>query len=233
LNANRPATAVIVAAGTGTRMNAPLPKQFLFLNDKPILFHTLKPFLAATLIDEIIIVVHPDWLNRPEVKNCLPIKFDKSIRVVPGGEKRQNSVYNGISAISESAKIVVVHDGVRPFVTPEEIDETIRMCKSYDGAILAIPAVDTLKEVGNATIVRTIDRSNIWQAQTPQTFRKSILLRAFETAFSDGFIGTDEASLVERIGGKIAVLNGRPENIKITCQYDLNIAKSTLDGRSV
>jgi len=214
-------------------MNAPLPKQFLLLNDRPILFHTLQPFLTATLVDEIIVVVHPDWLNRPEVIICLPGKSDKPIRIVSGGEKRQNSVYNGISAISESIEIVVVHDGVRPFVTPEEIDETIRMCSSFDGAILAIPAVDTLKEVDNATIVRTIDRSNIWQAQTPQTFRKPILFRAFETAFSDGFAGTDECSLVERIGGKVAVLNGRPENIKITCQYDFNIAKSILGWRSV
>jgi len=233
LSTNRSAAAVIVAAGTGARMNASLPKQFLLLNDRPVLFHTLQPFLTATFVNEIIVVVHPDWLNRQEVKNCLPDKSDKPIRIVPGGERRQDSVYNGISATSESVEIIIVHDGVRPFVTLKEINETILMCDSFDGSILAIPAVDTLKEVKDATIIRTIDRSNIWQAQTPQTFRKSILLRAFETAFANGFTGTDEASLVEKIGGKISVLNGHPENIKITCQYDLNIAKSILEWRSI
>lgn len=204
----------------------------MLLEDCPILYYTIRQFLTAPSVSRIILVVPTEYIGTDIVNACLPRNSHKSIQILPGGSKRQDSVKNGLSAVSGRSEIVIVHDGVRPFVTTEEIDKTVQMCEMYDGVILAVPAVDTLKEVQDSVIVRTIDRSQIWQAQTPQTFRKEILLRAYRKAIEDNFTGTDEASLVERIGGRVGILSGTGENVKITCENDIEIAKSILKNRT-
>ncbi len=209
-------------------METVLPKQFLELNGRPLLAWTLANLLKVGLLNELIVVVAPEMLNSSTLQKCLP-ETAVSIKVVTGGTHRQDSVFNGLKALTPQAEIVLVHDGVRPFADPRLIEETIRLCDQFDGAALAVPAVDTLKEVVNDTIVRTIDRTYVWQMQTPQTFRRKILEQAYLNAFSKSLIATDDSFLVEMVGGKVAVVASTPSNFKITCQNDLKLAKFMLE----
>jgi len=222
---------IVVAAGQGKRFGLGIPKQFLKIKGQPLLAYTINNLLKIGILSELIIVVSDDRINSKELKACLPLPSSVPIKIIAGGEHRQDSVFNGMQVIDSQAEIVVVHDGVRPFVMPELVRETVRLCSEFDGAILAIPAVDTLKEVENGQIVRTIERSRIWQAQTPQTFRREVLERAYANARQNNIIATDDAMLVELIGGKVAVVKSTPDNFKITCQNDLKIAKSILKLR--
>ena len=235
---------IIPAAGLGTRM-APVPsamdaktkkphpsKQFTDLGGTPILIHTLRKFAAVEAVSEIWLALRENEMDGfrerlgKEAKDILK----KKIELVVGGEHRQQSVENALNAIAATPDdIVLVHDAVRPFVTPEIIHEVIEAAKKYGAAIAGLPAVDTVKQVERtaegAIIKTTIPRASVVLAQTPQGFRYSLIKKAFDEATADGFMGTDEASLAERSGHEVAVVMGSPRNIKITNPGDLELAE--------
>ncbi|HEX8816856.1 MAG TPA: 2-C-methyl-D-erythritol 4-phosphate cytidylyltransferase [Terriglobales bacterium] len=240
--------AIIPAAGLGTRMASPpsakaakpLPsKQFTELGGTPILVHTLRKFAAAPEVTEIVVALRSNEIEgfqnrlREEAKDLPPNK----IRLVEGGEHRQNSVANALAAISASDNdIILVHDAVRPFVTVEIIRDVIRAAEKYGAAIAGWPAVDTVKLVERtaegAVITATVPREKVVMAQTPQGFRYVILNKAFNEAITAGFIGTDEAALVERSEHPVAVVMGSPRNIKITTPADMDLAEFYLNLES-
>lgn len=222
-------TVLVPAAGSGTRMGKGIKKQFLLLEGRPVLAHTLHIFEDIKEISEIIPIVPQDELEHC-LEDCVECQSLKKVRrVVPGGHQRQDSVYNGLKSVDPDTDVVMVHDGVRPFVTQELVEELLKALASCDGAILAVPAKDTLKEVTKDGMVRkTLDRKSCYQVQTPQAFRYQALKSAFEKAYADGFYGTDEASLVERCGGKVKVVMGSYSNIKITTPEDMVMAEALL-----
>jgi 2-C-methyl-D-erythritol 4-phosphate cytidylyltransferase len=231
---------IIPAAGLGTRMThapsrgkKPAPsKQFTDLGGTPILIHTLRKFAATPEVAEILIALRKDEIPgfqarlEKEAKDIL----QKKVQLVEGGEHRQHSVANALNAVSAAPDdIILVHDAVRPFVTPEIIRDVIHAAEKHGAAIAAVPAVDTIKQVDrtaeNAVIHTTIPRERIVLAQTPQGFRYGLLKKAFDDAAADGFLGTDEASLLERAGVRVAVVMGSPRNLKITTPGDLELAE--------
>ncbi len=222
-------SAIIVAAGSGTRMKSSVPKPFLTLDNNTILYHTIQRFLPVADISEIIIVTSSQLLASEYLRVSIPKSAPIPIRTIAGGKRRQDSVFNGLQTVNPDSTIVCIHDGVRPFIDPGTIARTIELCDQYDGAIVAVPSTNTLKEIQDQRIVKTIDRDIIWQAQTPQTFRKDILINAYKQAFRAKVTGTDDASFVEQIGGRIAIVAGGPQNIKITSQHDLLIAQLLLE----
>lgn len=227
-------TAIVPAAGSGLRMKGKVPKQFLLLDGLPILVHTLKALELAPKIDEVILVVPESQISfcRTEIVNKYNLK--KISKVIPGGEQRQDSVYEGLRAVSPDTDWVMVHDGVRPFVTQEMIGSAIETAKeAKDGAVVAIPMRDTPKEVSSDQITKTLDRERLWLAQTPQVFRRSLFLRAHEEARSQGIYGTDDAALVERLEGCVRIVLGSEENIKVTTPADLKLAEAIIATRRV
>jgi 2-C-methyl-D-erythritol 4-phosphate cytidylyltransferase len=220
--------AIIAAAGQGTRMAGKRPKQFLELAGTPILFHTLKAFEQCDAIQEIIVVIasqeSAEFLS-------LASKFGlrKLARVVPGGATRAESVLHGLLAVREAtAEVVAVHDGVRPFVTAEEISRTVEMANREGAAILVAGPVDTIKEVKDGRVVKTLKRDELRNALTPQCFHYQLLRRAYEEADVNDPELTDESSLVERLGVNIAIVEGSSRNIKITREDDLVIGEAIL-----
>lgn len=223
-------SAVIVAAGSGTRLNSAVPKQFLKLDEHPVLYHSIQKFLAVSAISEIIIAVARQYRESQYLFDSIPKETNTQIKIILGGERRQDTVYNALQALRPETEIVCIHDSVRPFIEPQLICQTIDYCQQYDGAIVAVPVVDTLKEVQNQQIVRTLDRQVVWQAQTPQTFRKDIILKAYSQALYEAGDNTvtDDAGLVEKYGGLIRIVGGSYLNLKITTSADLEIARSLL-----
>ena len=223
--------AIIPAAGMGLRMRSQISKPYLLLDGKPILAHTLEVFEGVKEVQEVTVVAHPDDLDfcREEVIGVHG--FKKVLRLVPGGKERQDSVYHALKALQQEdeLEIILVHDGVRPFITPEQIRRVIKAARSHGGAILGLPAQDTLKRVNSqGKVIHTLDRKDIWQIQTPQGFQAALLRRAFVEAYSRNFYGTDEASLVEELGHPVAVIPGDPWNLKITTPDDLRLAEALL-----
>ena len=237
---------IIPAAGLDTRMQtssarsrkkAP-SKQFKELGGVPILVHTLRKFAATDAVHEIVVALRKDEIEgfRAQLEKQFSEILCKPLSFVEGGEHRQDSVANAMATLSAAPDdIVLVHDAVRPFVTPEIIGEVIAAASKYHAAIAGWPAVDTVKQVertaGGAVIKATIPRASVVMAQTPQGFRYDILKKAFDEAAADGFIGTDEASLIERDGLDVAVVMGSPRNIKITTPADMELAEFYLNGR--
>ncbi|HXY62318.1 MAG TPA: 2-C-methyl-D-erythritol 4-phosphate cytidylyltransferase [Nitrospirota bacterium] len=225
-------TALIPAAGMGKRMGKTMAKQFLTLGDKPMLAHTLLVFQRASEIDEIIPI-----LSQEDMENCLhevieQYHITKVKTLVVGGKERQDSVSHGLRKLEKDASIVVVHDGVRPFVTTGMIKETVDLAKKGECVAVGVPIKDTIKEVDNKGVVRnTLERNKLWAIQTPQTFPLKILLRAYEESYKNKTYGTDDATLVERSGGKVRVIMGSYENIKITTPEDLFLAEEILKRR--
>src|SRR6266436_2156550 len=232
---------IVPAAGLGTRM-APhsaaksrkksLTKQFKELGGVPILVHTLRKFAATPAVYEIIVALRKDEIAgfRTQVEKEYPEILSKRLQMVEGGEHRQDSVASALArTAADPEDIVLVHDAVRPFVTPEIIGNVIEAARKHGAAIAGWPAVDTVKQVertaDGALIKATIPRASIVMAQTPQGFRYDILKKAFEDAAADGFVGTDEASLIERSGHPVAVVMGSPRNLKITTPGDLELAE--------
>lgn len=220
--------AIIAAAGRGTRMGGERVKQFLELGGTPIIIHTLRRFEQCSTIGEIVVVVPSD-----EVAGFLALagrhKLGKLARVVPGGQTRTETVWRGLQAVRPAtANIVAVHDGVRPFVTSEEIDRTVRAAEETGAAILAVPATDTIKEVSGGNVRRTLPRSEAWHAQTPQCFRYELLRRAHEQARANNTDATDDSALVEQLGATVAVVEGSARNVKITRPEDLALAETFL-----
>ncbi len=216
----------------GIRMGVAIAKQFLPILGKPLVWHTIKVFENCPAVDNVTLVLPPDMVKMGQEQLQSPGEFRKLSRIVPGGETRQESVGNGLQAIPETSGIVVVHDGVRPLVDEQTIIETIEQAKQKGAAIVAIPANNTLKQVSaHRYIIRTIERTPIWHAQTPQAFRVELLRKAFAEARKDNFQGTDEASLVERLGEPVYVVNGDPRNIKVTTPADLRLVETLLKER--
>jgi 2-C-methyl-D-erythritol 4-phosphate cytidylyltransferase len=235
---------IIPAAGLGTRM-APAPtgvksrqkqstpsKQFTELGGTPILIHTLRKFAAVDAVNEIWLALRENEIEgfRARLQNEAKDLVAKKIEFVSGGEHRQQSVQHALNAVAASPDdIVLVHDAVRPFVTSEIIQDVIAAAQKYGAAIAGLPAVDTVKQVERtsegALIKATIPRAGVVMAQTPQGFRYDVIKKAFDEASADGFLGTDEASLVERAGHDVAVIMGSPKNIKITAPADMELAE--------
>ncbi|MEK9628260.1 MAG: 2-C-methyl-D-erythritol 4-phosphate cytidylyltransferase [Nitrospinota bacterium] len=222
--------AVIPAGGSGTRMGGTVPKQFLYLNGKPILYYTLQTLQDCGLVSEIILVVPEkeydnacsDWLGKPEVVK----------KVVIGGEKRQDSVFNGFCEVSPDTEIVLVHDGVRPFLSKKMIAESINAAREYGAAITAIPVNDTIKRVNSSGLVsKTIEREGLWRVQTPQVVQYALLKEAFDKANKDNFYGTDEGSLIEYLGKPVKIVEGSERNIKITRPEDLELSKAFISNK--
>jgi 2-C-methyl-D-erythritol 4-phosphate cytidylyltransferase len=226
--------AIVAAAGIGLRMGNSTPKPYLSLGGKPILAHTLGVFEKCKEVREVTLVVHPEELHYCQEKIISPYGLKKVLRLVPGGKERQDSVYNALKALKneDDLEIVLVHDGVRPFITPEQISLVIQAARTHGAAVLGLPAQDTLKIVtaeGEVRQIRqTLERKDVWQIQTPQAFQATLLRRAFVTAYSRDFYGTDEASLVEALNQPVVVVPGSPLNLKITTPDDLTLAEAIL-----
>lgn len=214
-------------------MGGRLPKQFLTLGGMPILVHSLRALEAADSVSEIILAV-------PEADRefCLseiitPYGFKKVTKIVAGGAQRQDSVRHGLEAVGADVNVVLVHDAVRPFLTVDMIGRVVEAAVKHGAAVVAIPMRDTVKLVGaDGLIEKTVDRGGLWLAQTPQAFRRTLFQEAHRRAQLDGFHGTDDVQLVERLGHPVAVVEGSGENIKITRPEDLGIGEAILAARS-
>ncbi|MBP7175234.1 MAG: 2-C-methyl-D-erythritol 4-phosphate cytidylyltransferase [Thermoclostridium sp.] len=221
-------SAIIVAAGKGSRMNAKTNKQYLMLSNRPVLAYTLEAFEHTEIISEIILVIHPD--DHQLFKECiLPYGFSKITAVVDGGADRQASVYNALAQVSPESGIIAVHDGARPLIAPKVITDSTETAAKYGAACVGVPVKDTIKQVSpELTVIDTPDRSVLWAVQTPQTFQRDILINAHEKALSEGYRGTDDSVLVERLGVKVKMVMGSYANLKITTAEDLVFAGAFL-----
>ena len=221
--------AIIVAAGKGLRMQDSLRKQYLALAGLPIITHTLTVFDKCDLVDHIYLVIPPDDFDFCREKILDRIQPSGNIKLVAGGARRQQSVYQGLQQIGPGCRIVIIHDGVRPFVRHDQIVACVNGAEKFGSCILGVPAYDTLKQVDKSgRIANTIARDAIWLAQTPQVFRYELIKKAHDQARLDGYQGTDDASLVERLGAAVKIIGGSRSNIKITNQEDLKIARALL-----
>jgi 2-C-methyl-D-erythritol 4-phosphate cytidylyltransferase len=222
-------SAIVAAAGAGRRMKADRPKQFLSLEGTPILVLTLRKLAASPLIGQIVVAAPPEAVDQVRAL-ATDAGLTKTVTAVAGGDRRQDSVGIAIRTLGEDVDLVLVHDGVRPFVDLAEIEEVIEAATRSGAAILAIPITDTVKEVERDLIKSTLRREHLALAQTPQAFRIEILREAFDSAERDGYYGTDEASLVERSGHPVLVVRGSEKNIKITRPSDLSLARFLLEA---
>jgi 2-C-methyl-D-erythritol 4-phosphate cytidylyltransferase len=224
-------TAVLPAAGLGTRMGADMPKQFLALESVPLLLFTLRRLAACPLITDFIIATRAEDVDSVTASVAAE-KIGRTVRVVRGGDSRQESVSNALAEMPLETDMILVHDAVRPLVTVSQIERVIAEAAACDAAILGIPAMDTVKEVKRASlpndvalITATIPRERVVLAQTPQAFRADLLLEAFSRARQDGVTASDEAGLVERIGRDVHVVVGSERNLKITRPGDMDLAE--------
>jgi len=227
---------ILPAAGLGTRMAGPQPKQFLILDGIPILIHSLRAFAAVERVTAIYVAVRKTEMERVQAQ-IAEYGFAGKVRVVEGGDNRQESVSHALAALqAQPDDVVLVHDAVRPLIDAATIERTIDAVLEHGAAIVGLPAVDTIKQVERtahgALITSTIPREFIVQAQTPQGFRVGLLRKAFDEAMADGFVGTDEASLLERIDYPVAVVHGSAVNLKITQPGDLELAEFYLRRRA-
>ena len=221
--------AVVPAGGSGTRMGNEIPKQFLQLGGVPLLIHALRVFESSKTIAEIVVVVPPDTVTSCRDELLPPFAFSKISTVIAGGARRQDSVWNGVRAVDERTTIVVVHDAVRPFVTGTMIEQVVDDARTHGAAIAAIPLHDTVKRSDtDGMIETTLDRQRLWSAQTPQAFKVELLREAHRSGHEAGVEATDDAFLVEQTGHRVAIVNGSPDNIKITRPEDLVMGEAIL-----
>ena len=225
MNKNSGLALIIPAAGSGQRLGTGTPKPYLTIAGKTILEHTLLRFRPLPALSEVVIST-----SRDKIKETLSIAakvFDRDrFTVVEGGSERQHSIMNALNSLSGASEMVAVHDAVRPFIETETISLCVDLAIKKGAAIVAVPAKDTIKVTdSDQRILNTPDRSYLWQAQTPQIFKKSLLVDAYQKAIEEGFVGTDDASLVENLGHEVYVLEGARENFKITYPLDLKLAE--------
>jgi len=216
--------AIIPAAGWGVRMGSPTPKQFLSLEGVPIFVHTLRKFVACEAIDDIFLGLRAEDTERAQ-KEIERERFAGPVRLVEGGPSRQETVARCLEQAAGDTEVVLVHDAVRPFIELELIQRVVAAARKEGAAILGIPSVDTVKQVQRNTILGSIPRERIVLAQTPQAFRYEIIREAYARATADGFHGTDDSSLAERLGYNVTVIMGSDRNIKITKPSDLPLAR--------
>ena len=225
--------AIIPAGGAGKRLGSSIAKQYLLLDHVPVLVRTLKIFQQAKVIDEIVLVVPEDDLI--SARKQLLDKYDltKVTAIVAGGNERQDSVRKGLSAIVDKCNVVIIHDGVRPLLTEEMLNQVVAAAKSDGASSIGVKVKDTVKQTTDDNLVAaTLPRNNLWLTQTPQAFAFDVLQKAYAAAVSDKFYGTDDASLVERIGVKVKMIAGSYENIKITTPDDLIIAEAFIKNKA-
>ncbi|GAA0093401.1 2-C-methyl-D-erythritol 4-phosphate cytidylyltransferase [Paraclostridium bifermentans] len=219
---------VIVAAGTGSRMKKDINKQFIKLNNKEIVAHTIDKFYNSENIDDIVVVIREDeeeYFN----KNIKEKYGFTNIKVAHGGNERQDSVFNGIKMLKKECDVVLIHDGARPFVTDDIIKRSINKANEHNAIVVGVKVKDTIKVVSdNGNIVDTPNRSYLWAVQTPQVFKYDIITKAYEDAYNNNYYGTDDAMLVERIGYNVKMIEGSYNNIKITTQEDLEFGEQIL-----
>jgi 2-C-methyl-D-erythritol 4-phosphate cytidylyltransferase len=231
MSRRRPKVSVIVpAAGSGSRLGGSVKKQFLPLNSKPVIVHTIQRFEHCPDVDEIAVAVPEEAIVEME-KLVSQYRLHKVHWVIVGGKKRQDSVARALSKlVLKESDIVLVHDGVRPFVEPKRISHLIKACREYGAAVLAVQPKDTIRRSkGGGFFDQTLDRSALWLVQTPQAFKAGILLKAFERAKKEKFYSTDEAALVERLDVKVKIIEGSFDNIKITTEEDLELGTLILE----
>ncbi len=220
---------ILPAAGSGTRMGTRTPKPFIELEGATILEHTLRNFARLSRLSEIVVATSGEWMEKVEEILSLFRKDGLRAKVVEGGSERQFSIYNALKSVSKDIELVAVHDAVRPFISSELIEACCEKAQSFGASIIAVPAKDTIKRVDETGLIQgTPDRKFLWQAQTPQVFKKEILTEAYKAALESGFVGTDDASLVEQLGYEVGVVEGDRRNLKITYPIDLKIAELIL-----
>lgn len=219
--------AVIPAAGLGKRLGNK-KKPFLMLSGMPLLAHTLRAFEECASIDGIIITTATEDIERCREEVVNKYDFSKVIAVVSGGKERQESIANALEEVGDTCEVVVVHDAARPLVTPEVIECTVKAAGESGAAITAVPLKDTVKSVSGGRVQETLRRDTLRAVQTPQAFKSDILKRAYAQAKEDGFVGTDDSSLVERLGITVTIIDGNNSNIKVTTKEDIVIAECLL-----
>lgn len=224
------ATLIIPAAGSGSRLNRETPKPFLEISGKTILEHTILRFLGLESLRQVVVATSPLYLNKAEeiLNNVLPEHI--LFHVIEGGAERQHSIFNTLKFVDDG-NLAIVHDAVRPFVELQHIENCCKAAMQTGASVLGVPAKDTIKKIDkDQMILDTPSRSFLWQAQTPQVFKKEILQEAYQKAFEENFIGTDDASLVERLGHPVKMVEGDRSNFKITYPLDLKLAKLLLSS---
>jgi 2-C-methyl-D-erythritol 4-phosphate cytidylyltransferase len=231
--ADQKTIAIIPAAGAGSRLGSPRPKQFLDIHGTPLLALTLKPFQHSSAVDGIILTAPPQDVDYCQQEIIKRFSFDKVRKVVPGGERRQDSVRLGLEAAGVDYSLVVIHDGVRPLISAASIDQVILAARTHRAVITGQPAKETVKEVNNrGEVVKTYDRKRVWLVQTPQVFRYQDILRAHQEALRKGWEeATDDSILIERLGIPVTVVEGTEKNIKVTTSYDLELVRFLLKIR--
>jgi 2-C-methyl-D-erythritol 4-phosphate cytidylyltransferase len=219
----------------GKRMAAGVNKQYLQLGDRPILAHTLEVFQSAPFVDDVYLIIPEDEILFCRENVVERFGFTKVRRIVAGGSERQHSVLNGLRALEQAGPDdpVIIHDGVRPFIPLSVIESSVETARTHDGALVAVPVKDTVKVVLNGLVVETPPRQTLWLAQTPQTFRYGIIRDAHERAAAEGWLGTDDASLVERLGKSVRIVPGEYGNFKITTPEDLVLAEAFLKSKGL
>jgi 2-C-methyl-D-erythritol 4-phosphate cytidylyltransferase len=223
-------SAIIAAAGEGKRVGEGENKVYLHIKGKPVIVYALSALKAVTQITEIILVTRAGEENFS--RRILNEFHCEGIIITTGGEKRQNSVANGLARVSDNSELILIHDGARPFVENSIITKVIKEAELYGAAVAAIPITDTIKEGNEKGFVRkTLKRDSLWSVQTPQVFSSNLIKEAHRKAAEDGFIGTDDAMLVERLGHPVKIVPGSPENIKITTPEDFIIAREILEKK--
>jgi 2-C-methyl-D-erythritol 4-phosphate cytidylyltransferase len=222
--------AIVPAAGSGTRIGGDIKKQFLPLKGKPIIVQTLQQFEHCPEVDEVALALPESAMSEMEAI-VERYRLHKVSKMVLGGAKRQDSVRNVLNRLTlKDSDIILVHDGVRPFIETKRITHLLKVCKEYDAAVLAVQPKDTIRHsTGGDIFDQTLDRTALWLIQTPQAFRAKLLVKAFEKAKEDKFYSTDEAALVERLGVKIRIVEGSYDNIKITTPEDLEMGLLILE----
>lgn len=223
---------IIVAAGTGSRMKKDINKQFIKLNNKEIIVHTIDKFYNNNSIDDIVVVIKESE-EEYFINNVIKKYGFDNIKITYGGNERQDSVYNGIKELDKNCDVVIVHDGARPFVTDDIIKNSIEEAKKHNAVVVGVKVKDTIKIVGeDGNIIDTPNRSYLWSVQTPQVFKYEVITKAYEDAYNGNYYGTDDAMLVERIGYNVKIIEGSYDNIKITTQEDLKFGEQILKNKN-
>jgi len=222
-----PDFAVIIAAGgRGDRFGGDIPKQYLSLQGEPIVIRAMAPFCVHPFCRRIAVAVHKDWFDWMDEQLSVHHPWGACVTIVPGGQRRGDSVYAGLKAITDSG-IVLIHDAARPFVSVQMINDTVLAAQEYGASAIAVAVTDTIKREEGGFIDGTVDRSGLWRVQTPQGFLYKDILKAYEMARKDGYYGTDDCVLVEKyLGMKIKIIPGADYNIKITTQEDYKMASA-------
>lgn len=225
-------TALIVAGGEGLRFGGDIPKQYQLIAGRPLLSWTVSRFEAATTIDDIVIVCAEEYLLHVNNSVVNPYEFKKVSKIVPGGQNRTESVSRGLKALPLTTAYVAIHDGVRPMVTPSDIDLVVLEARNNRAAILGHPVSDTLKRVREQMIIATVERANLFQAETPQVFQFDLIKEAYNKAATEGRVATDDASLLEAVGFMVKLIPSTGNNPKMTTTDDLEFIRYYFERES-